>query len=354
MLSGLFDIERLIHSIKTAIACIIGFLLTRLVGFPADQWIVVTIIVIMCAQLYVGGVVQKAYFRFLGTLAGCLIATLTLILVGDSNLAIALTISISAFLFSYVATSREDLSYACTLGAVTTVIIMLGQKPTLAFAASRFLEISVGILIATLVSQLVLPIHARTHLRRNQAATLSEMRDYYTACMVTREIDKAPFYYEELDENIVKSLSKQRQLAKDAIREPWGSSFDPNVFIQSLYCEKEILRAINFMHTALQHIKSVDKLLAPSSTLHAFNDHIIQALNTLIRAAEQKPVPTEHIHIPAIYKLKEDIRKNFIFPPQEDQLYLEGFLFSADTLAHYLIRLASLYHIAIHRAPTES
>src|SRR5215208_1762168 len=148
MLRRLLDWERIIHSIKATIACILAILLMYLVDLPRDPWIVITIIVVMCAQIYVGSVIQKSYFRFLGTLVGCLFATITLALLGATPLAAMLAIGSSIFIFSYIATSQEQLMYTGTLGAVTTAIIMLSIEPSYMIAAQRFLEISVGIFIA--------------------------------------------------------------------------------------------------------------------------------------------------------------------------------------------------------------
>src|SRR3990167_1937548 len=212
------DSERFIHSIKTTLACIIGLTISRLIGFPADQWVIITIIVVMCAQIYVGSVLKKSYLRFLGTLIGCLFAMTAIMISNSSDISILLTIGLSSLIFSYIATSQENLSYAGTLGAVTTAIIMLGQVPTLTFAMERFLEISVGLFIATIVSQFILPINARTHLERTQAKTLEQLRDYYTESLVNKN-DMEQNSKDELDENIVKSLSKQRQLAKESVHE---------------------------------------------------------------------------------------------------------------------------------------
>jgi hypothetical protein len=38
--------ERLIHSLKTTIACIIGFILMQFMGVMGNQWIIITIIVV--------------------------------------------------------------------------------------------------------------------------------------------------------------------------------------------------------------------------------------------------------------------------------------------------------------------
>lgn len=345
------DIERLTHSIKTTIACILGLLLAKLTGFSSGQWVVITIVVVMCAQLYVGSVTQKAYLRFLGTTLGCLFAAFIIISLGGSNLAIILAISLSSFIFSYIATGPIDLSTTGTLGAVTTIIIMLGQQPTLSFAAERFLEISVGIFIATLVSQFVLPIHARDHLRRTQATTLEQLRDYYTIVM-TRLTDSETIDVSDLEENIVKSLFKQRQLAKESLRER-GLSFDTTHFMQYFYCERDILRSVSYMHNALVSVKKSGAPFITLPSLRHFNDTILQLLTTIIDAIHANIPPTSHIHVPSLKNLKEELQKDTTIS-REELIHIDGFLFSAEILVNSIIKLANLYHIPIYQAENSS
>jgi uncharacterized membrane protein YccC len=345
---GIIDGERLVHSFKTALACALGFLLTRLVSFTADQWVIITIIVVMCAQIYVGSVIQKSYLRFLGTFAGCLLAIITIHFFGNSNLTILWTLCFSSFIFSYIATSQENMSYAGTLGAVTIIIIMMGQNPTPAFAIERFLEISVGLLIATLISQFILPIHARTHLRRSQAATLGQLRDYYTEAILSPNATDMSLEDHDLDESIVKSLLKQRQLAKESQREPLTSAFDNADFMQSLYCERELLRAIIFMHNALSHIRISQKEFVQSNALRDFNDCIIRAIDTIISAISSNNSNKQHIHIPALTSLTTELEKCFVTATQDDLTYGYGFLFSAETLINSLIKLAEVYGVKVY------
>lgn len=344
------DIERLIHSTKAAIACIIGILLTRLLGAPADQWVVITIIVVMCAQIYVGSVRQKAYLRYLGTLIGCLLAAITLVTLGHTSTAILVAITLSTFIFSYFATGQEKTAYVGTLGAVTTAIIMLGPEPSLNFAAQRFLEISAGIFIAAGVSSFIFPIRASTHLRRSQAKTITQLRDYYIESMITYPNTQKPFDHQELDEKIVQSLLKQRQLAKESKTESFGSAFDSTRFAQLLYCEREMLRAITFMHNALTHIKQIDVLFNQSTETKTFNSGIIQALDILIQAIEKKDKPNLVLQIPSLNLLKEALQKNIADSHQDDLIYLNGLLFSADILLNSLAKLARLYHLTVYPA----
>lgn len=343
MLNNWIDTERLIHSVKTAIACIIGIALTKIISFPADQWIVITIIVVMCAQIYVGSVVQKAYVRFLGTLIGCLFAMIAVVFFGDSGFVVAGTIGFASLVFSYFATASEALSAAATLGAVTTAIIMLGNSPpTFTYAAERFLEISVGLFIAAVVSQFILPIHARTHLRRSQASTLEQLKNLYTELMITPHQEDPLTDTHHLDENIVKLLLKQRQLAKESTREPFGIDFKTDHFQQTLFCERDILRAMIFMHQAFIHINQ-DAVLSTLPELTAFNHQVLETLNALKKVIETHKSTHTTISVPALEPLKRATQEHISPASQETWTYVNGFLFSAEILVHGLATLANLY-----------
>ena len=251
LMHKIIDVERLAHSVKTVIAVLIGLLLGKLLGGRTDQWIIITIIVVMCTQIYVGSVLEKAYLRLLGTITGCLFAAIAIALAGDTPVAVATAVGVSAFIFSFLAAKNEDLSTAGTLGAVTTAIIMLGQTPTILFAVERVLEIIAGIVIATLVSQFIFPIHARAHLRRAQAETLEKLQDYYRVLMSAHTQQTPGVDFHALDENIAKSLLKQRRLAKNSKHERLGLAFSYADFMETLFCEREMLRAITMMEIAL-------------------------------------------------------------------------------------------------------
>src|SRR5687767_4213077 len=117
MLNRYIDIERLTHSLKTMIACVIAILILKMLHLPSAQWMVITVIIVMCAQLYVGSVIQKSIVRLIGTSLGCLIAALVIIAMGNTILSAIIAIAISSFLFSYIATAEETFSYMGTLGA---------------------------------------------------------------------------------------------------------------------------------------------------------------------------------------------------------------------------------------------
>lgn len=345
MLQKLFDIERLIHSFKTALACIIGVVVIKFAHIQSGQWVMISIVIVMCAQINVGSLVQKSYLRLAGTLLGCAIAILALTFFGYSEIVVISSIAIAAFFFSYAATAQDAFINLGTLGAATTAIIMATPHPTVTLATDRFIEISIGIVIAALVSQFILPIHARTHLLRAQAKTLTLLREFYLMRIATPPF-VAPIDYLESDEEIAKMITKQRQLSKDAVREPLGIFFDRQQFTHTLLCEKEILRSIDFMHNALFHLKQYPDF-AHSPILKYLNDTIPKAFNALVNVMENEDVSTIKFEIPAIKNLKLNIAQTFKQHPREEALYIDGFLFSAEILVKNLSRLAKLFNLPI-------
>lgn len=336
------DTERSIHGLKTALACLIGFAITQSIHENINQWIIITILVVMCAQSSVGGVLQKSYMRFFGTVCGSLLSALTLFLFGADPAAIAITIMIAAILFSYLATGESKFSEAGTLGAATVVIILMGQNPTLLMAFERFLEISVGILIAALVSQFVFPIHARTHLRLNQIQTLLKLKKFYLDTLAIDKTEKEIKEYQELDNEIIQSLTTQRKLAKDAAKELFGKKFNFKHFNNVLRCEIEILRSITFMHYSYKEAPDRKKIFADIYLLREFHDAICTTLQQIADNLMDKKSKKISFSLPSIKLLKTNINENIKHYSMDDSEYLHAYLFCAEILIAQLKKLATL------------
>lgn len=328
------NVERIGHSVKTAFACLLGYAATEVFHLPLDQWLIITILVVMCAQLNVGSILQKSYMRFLGTLSGSLLASATLFIFGNNQMISASVIVLAAMFFSYIATSEKSYSESGTLGAVTVVIILAGQNPTITNALHRTLEISIGIVIAALVSQFVLPVHARTHLRRNQAETFKQLSHYYAATLIHNTLKQPIEANQLLDEAIAKSMIAQRKLAREAARESFDSSFTADYFNQSLWYEKEILRCIAFMRYIFNLSPEAKKLFFSHVSLQQFNQAMCDTLNAISQKIAEKK--SEKIAIPSAQPLKESILVATRDFSEEDKLHVNIFLFCAELLVKRL------------------
>lgn len=332
--------NRFIHSIKTAIAVLIGFAATEIIHFHVDQWLLISIIVVMCAQMNVGSILQKSYMRFLGTLLGSLIAALTLTLFGKNYWITASVVALSASVFSYIATSSKSYSDSGTLGAVTVAIILINPNASIISAAERFLEISAGILIAALVSQFIFPIHARRNLRDNQAHTLRLLKDYYLIAMLLKEEKPPKTNLESLDELLSKSLIAQRKLATEASHEPIKKSYNTKLFKQSLWDEREILRCIRFMNHAYHSSDAMKKIFLSSTAVRKFHEEVCYALEEIANSLEKSS--RTKIALPTITNLKETIEASLKILPKQDTISANTFLFSAEILIKELDHLSML------------
>lgn len=343
MFFPMLNIERISHSFKTALACLIGFVITQLFYFEIEQWLIITIVVVMCAQISVGSVIQKSYARFLGTLVGSVIALFSISFFHQDEVVYGMVIAISAMIFSYVATGEKNYAEAGTLGAATVVIILIGKNPTIRSALERFLEINLGILIATLVSQFILPIHARKHLRELQAKTIRQLRTFYQLNQVAVKGIENLEDYQKLEEDIVQLLIKQRKLSADAAREPIGEVFKTIHFQQLLYAERGILRSITIMHYIMHQYADFNTLFSNIEFIKQYQEKISvlfeKIANYLENEATQQPLDEE---IPDITIFKEYIFAIEVDYTKEKLEYINAYLFAVEMLLDHLSMLLKL------------
>jgi uncharacterized membrane protein YccC len=333
------DYERTIHAVKTALACLLGFIVGSLIPFHADQWLIITILVVMCAQINVGSMLTKSSMRFIGTLTGSIIAALTLLIFGANPAIVAAVIALAAIIFSYVATGNTRYNEAGPLGAVTITVILLGQNPTIITAGQRFTEISLGIIVAALVSQFILPIRARDHIRRTQALTLEQLQQYYEIIFI-KPNDTIELY--ELDETIVKSLSAQRSQAKQASREPFGEVFDKDHFNKLLRCEKEIFRSISCMHYAGDMLPQEKNILLEMPTVKHFHQMVCSTFTNMAHGIIEKKLAATTITLPSVQPIKDAIHDLRATLAGDDVVYLDGFVFCAEILVVQLTQMLFL------------
>lgn len=337
------DPDRAIHSVKTVIACLLGFLVARLLHLINEQWIIITILVVMCAQSRIGAMLQKSYMRFLGTLIGGVIAGLTLITFGANPIAIIAVLCLAALWFSYIAESPSALSDAGTIGVVTVAIILLSPQQSLAYAADRFLEINLGIVIALLVSRFLWPLHSRTRLLHGITITLTELNNFYELLMHVEFINTEliDIAYEE---KIISGLIKQRKLFDEAVRETFSPVPLVSEFKNILYSEREILRNISLMYSAFHNVSAETyAALNDCVTLKQLHMQIIAALEGVIVSLQTKQAPGQEtfITLPADWKkqIKSSVGAIAADILEEDIVQIDSFLFCAERLLHQLVEL---------------
>jgi uncharacterized membrane protein YccC len=337
------DNNRLIHSLKTAIAFLIGTFIVRVFSFPQGQWVLISILVVMCAQSRVGAIMQKSYMRLLGTLLGASIAALTLWLAYPSVIWTTLIVCLTTALFSYIADSPGYLSEAGPLGAVTVVIILIGQNPGYLSVLSRFLEISLGIVIALLVSRFIWPLHSRTQLRYIITTTLQDLKKLseQLKLLTSTEAEKT---YEKYEDKIISRFSNQGKLLNEVMRESFGRSNVARVFKAILRREREVLRCISLMKNALMNFSESERLIfnqhVPVQKIYMVSHQLFEAL------IEQFNDKTDNATVESLDRLdwKKEMHHelNSLVTQDSDKLALDLFIFAAGNLLTQLKVIHSL------------
>lgn len=246
--------EHFINAFKTVLACSIGFSAIHLLKLPSSQWVIITILIVMTAQIHFGGAVQKAYLRLLGTVVGALIAGAALYFFNADNIfAISSIILISAFMFSFLGGLSPAMGQSMTLGSVTVPIILLSPNVTLSFAFLRMGEILLGIFIALFINLLVFPLHAKHKLNALLIKNMKELKNYNS----------------NSEKIMMDNFARAQQLLEDASREP---GVNKKHYHAILLHQKRLFRAVSLLE------------YFPAANLHAF---IEQELLILMKLAER-------------------------------------------------------------------
>ncbi|MGC1855010.1 MAG: FUSC family protein [Candidatus Aquirickettsiella sp.] len=341
------DSDRLVHSLKTAIALLFGLLISYLFKLPLQgRWVVITILVVMCAQSRVGAILQKSYMRFLGTVIGASFAGLTLWLIYPNVALTILILCLATAVFSYIADSPSTWSEAGPLGAVTLIIIVISPNPNFYTVMSRFLEINLGIIIALLVSRFIWPLHSRTQLRYILIDTLQNLKDLAQKLEEFRPISDDHEKPQEFFENkILNNIGIQKKLFKEVMSESFGRSNLSETFKNILDAEREILRCITLMRNGLMNFSD--------QTILIFNQHAeVQKIYQITQNLFQRSIDSlkgkdteeqvESLENFSNWKKEIKFQLKSLELNQADQFAIDLFIFSADRLLVQLLTLIFL------------
>jgi uncharacterized membrane protein YccC len=138
------NLPSLVHSIRTAIAATISLAVARLFGLPEAYWAAIATLVVMQSTLGATLVlsVERIAATALGALAGALLATWF----GGNVFLFAAAVFVLGLVCAAFRMEKTAYRYA----SVTLAIIVLIPRSNAAWviALHRFLEVSVGILVA--------------------------------------------------------------------------------------------------------------------------------------------------------------------------------------------------------------
>ncbi|AJC49211.1 FUSC family protein [Allofrancisella guangzhouensis] len=203
-----------INAMKTTLGVVIAYLAGFYLGklFDVQQmylWMVITVLVVMSTQPNLGGALDKAFMRFLGTIVGAIIAMLIAVFLSNKSLQIIMVLPF-LMLSVYFAGASSKYSYAGTLAGITIIIIIFNIRPSIEIAIQRAVEISLGIAIALVVNRFVFPIRAETRLKQSYIKTISQIKDFFGILFIERNQT-----HQKLRESIFLEFTKHLSLIKE-------------------------------------------------------------------------------------------------------------------------------------------
>ena len=138
--------ESLINSARTAVAAIASLLLARSLKLPEFYWAPISTIVILLSTI---NPLALAWQRFAGTALGAALGALTATLFGRNWMVYGVAIFVCGIVCSLL-----QLGSAYRFAAITLSIVVLiaHERPPWIVASHRFVEVSLGIAVALLVT----------------------------------------------------------------------------------------------------------------------------------------------------------------------------------------------------------
>lgn len=204
------------HAFKTALACYLSLYGAGWVGLNGHgYWAAISAVVVMQADL--GGSIQSGLWRMVGTFIGAWVGVACLSLFPPSPLLLA----VGVFLVILICSSVPGLRGSFRIAGITVAIVVLGAPQgvsALGVGMDRFLEITVGVFSAVLVSGLLWPAHAAGILRNALSMQLLEAASLYRTSL-NHLLDNGPAVEPARLEALLNAARGNRELLNKARRE---------------------------------------------------------------------------------------------------------------------------------------
>ncbi|WP_411273432.1 FUSC family membrane protein [Daejeonella sp.] len=266
------------HSVRVALMCLIGFLVSKLFPFGHHSyWILLTILVILKPAFSLTK--QRNIERLIGTLCGGVAGALILIVVKDQT-----TLFVFLLIFMVGTFSFQRLNYVVSVLFMTPYILILFSflgENNLLIAQERIVDTFIGSFIALAASFIILPNWEYHHLSNFMREAL--IANYHYLLKVTDELADKPF-----------DLTLYKLARKD-------------VYVSSANLGSAFQRMQSEPKSKQQNIKEIHSFVVMNHMLSSYTATLFNNLQTT-----DKPVINEsHIKLirKSLYSLSEIIKK---------------------------------------------
>lgn len=138
------ELPSISHAIRTAVAATLSVVIARLVGMPEAYWAAISTLVVMQSTL--GATLTLSIERIVATAVGASIGAIESKYFGPNLIAFAAAIFVLGILS--LAFRLEKTAYRYASVTLTIIVLIPRVNAPWIVAAHRFIEVSVGILVA--------------------------------------------------------------------------------------------------------------------------------------------------------------------------------------------------------------
>jgi uncharacterized membrane protein YgaE (UPF0421/DUF939 family) len=322
-----------IQALKTGIAALLCLYITQCFGLTQGYWAAISSIIVL--QSHMGATIKASLGRLMATAIGAAIGAAFFAAFGKSYLCVSIAIALAAVLCA-----SRHLRDSYRLAGSTVMIVMFSAQFNTPWmtAMERFIEVSLGILVALVVSKFLWPSRARQQLRTEIEQCTGNLFALYKA-IIERDEQTAPLLLDELGSNVRKSFRRIHELRQHAIYEQNDVHFSNEM----------IAAAVSHLRMIRQSVESLELATreCPKSTFQAsFEPELDQLLSNISSSFEKltsaMAMPDENFDASAITEAVEALDRKtsansdsaiFVDFPVSDVLHFHSFLVSLRSLA---------------------
>jgi len=245
---GRLDPAQVRHAFKTGLAAVLTLLLCTALDLKQGYWAVISAVIVMQANL--GGSLAAGWSRVLGTGVGAVLGTASLYLFGSSPLSLGAALFTTILICAYMTFLHDSFRLA---GITAAIVILMapGSSGYFVLGLERFIEISLGVGAAMLVSFLVLPSRAGVGLRKGLARGQEELAALYERVVfggLDGKRDEPGI--ERARNDFFKTRDRNRKLLAEAGREPLGLRRRNQILVSLVHFQDRLYEDIHSLDLA--------------------------------------------------------------------------------------------------------
>lgn len=243
------------HSIRVALALLVGFIVAQVMNLDRGYWILLTIVVILKPAYSLSK--KRNTDRLLGTLIGVLAGFLILLLIKNSTVLLVLMLILMAGAYTFMRTN-----YFIMVVLMTTYLLIffhyIYPSDLQGLMVARMLDTAIGSVIAFFASLFIIPAWERTSIRSYMIKIIDANEKYYSV-VASHFTEASPLRNEEISGARRESLIAMANLS-DAFNRMIS---EPKRYQQGL---KNVHRFVTLQHGVITHVASLSYLLQTASS----------------------------------------------------------------------------------------